>query len=96
MGNFKNDKKDGFGLYYLLNETYHIGFWEKGKLNGIVKIFIGIEFKYGIWKQGKKEKIFNNENELKKNKEYDLDKSSVLSKITFDFIKIFMNIKDEE
>ena len=58
-GFYKNDKKDGFGLYFWPNEKFFIGFWKEGKQNGIGKYIKGNNIKYGIWKDGKKEKWLN-------------------------------------
>ena len=64
MGFYKNDKKDGFGIYYWPNNRFFIGFWKAGKQNGVGKYIKGDAVKFGIWKDGKREKWFDNEDEF--------------------------------
>lgn len=94
IGYFKNDIKDGFGLYYLLKHTYHVGFWENGKLEGLVKIFIGNENNYGIWKEGKKIRAFMDENELKDKNDLNLDKYSLV--LNFEIKSITHYFEEDE
>ena len=56
VGYYKNDKKDGFGIYYWPNNRFFVGFWKCGKQNGIGKYIKGNVIKYGVWKEGKREK----------------------------------------
>lgn len=78
IGFYKNDKKDGFGIYYWEepNKVY-IGFWKDGKQNGVGKYIVTdksfnmlgnvISYKtyYGIWKNGEKVKISKNFEDVK-------------------------------
>lgn len=57
MGFYYKDFKQGFGIYVDSIDPLsgYIGFWDKGKMNGIgIKVVKG-EFMYGIWKAGKVE-----------------------------------------
>jgi hypothetical protein len=64
-GFYSNDKKNGFGIHYWPNgEKYYVGFWKDGKQHGVGKYIKGNDMKYGEWVEGKKERWFNNENEL--------------------------------
>ena len=64
MGFFKKDKKDGFGIYYCKNDRFFLGFWKEGKQNGLGKYYKENGIKYGIWKEGKREKWLKNEDEF--------------------------------
>ena len=63
-GFFKKGVKHGFGIFYLLNNKFLIGFWKDGKQNGFVKIINGNISLFGNYKDGKKEKSFENEEEF--------------------------------
>ena len=63
-GFYKKDKKNGFGIFYLPKNKFFIGFWKEGKQNGVGKFIKDDIIKYGIWKDGKREKWFNDENEF--------------------------------
>lgn len=68
MGFYRNDLKHGFGIYIDgVNPTNgYVGFWEKGKMNGVgIKISKGV-FNYGIWNNGKNEMYLNGPWEFKK------------------------------
>ena len=56
LGFYKNDKKDGFGIHYWPHNRFFIGFWKCGKQHGIGKYIKGNVIKYGVWKEGKREK----------------------------------------
>ena len=65
FGFYKNDKKNGFGIYNWENpKKIFVGFWINGKQNGIGKFMEKNKVKFGFWKNGKKLKWFNNENEM--------------------------------
>ena len=64
FGFHKMDKKDGFGIFCWNNNKYYIGFWKEGKQNGMAKFIKGNHSRFGIWREGKKEKWFNNEDEF--------------------------------
>ena len=64
FGFYKEDKKEGFGIYYWPYDRIFIGFWKEGKQNGVGKFIKDNFIKYGIWKDGKREKWFENEDEF--------------------------------
>ena len=64
IGFYKNDKKEGFGIYYWPNNRFFVGFWKQGKQNGVGKYVKDDAAKYGIWKDGKREKWFDSEDEF--------------------------------
>ena len=90
-GFFKKGVKHGFGIFYLLNDKFLIGFWKEGKQNGFVKHINGDTILYGVFKDGKKEKVFENENDfwnsfidiknLKYKSFFEMDKNSVYNYI---------------
>ena len=65
IGYYINDKKEGFGIYYWSNPLrIYMGFWKNGKQEGVGKFFSGTKPpKYGSWKNGDKEYIFQNESQ---------------------------------
>ena len=64
FGYYKLDKKNGFGIFFWPKNKYYIGFWKEGKQNGVAKFIKNNEIKYGVWKDGKKEKWFKNKEEF--------------------------------
>jgi hypothetical protein len=64
FGYYKLDKKNGFGIFFWPKNKYYIGFWKDGKQNGMAKFIKDKEIKYGIWKEGKKEKWFKSKEEF--------------------------------
>ena len=64
FGYYKMDKKNGFGIFYWPKNKYYIGFWKDGKQNGMAKFIKDNQIRYGIWKEGKKEKWFKNKEEF--------------------------------
>ena len=62
-GYYIHDKKEGFGIYYWANPLrVYLGFWKNGKQDGVGKYFNGNRPpKYGIWKNGDKIEIFQDE-----------------------------------
>ena len=93
FGYYKKDKKNGFGVFYWPNEKFFCGFWKDGKQNGIGKYSKGNIVKYGVWKHGKKELWFEDENEFERN--LDEREKKFLGIMKFDIwdVKKFMNIK---
>ena len=68
VGFFKRDLKSGFGIYTWQMKPLNafVGFWDKGKQNGVgAKVINGI-FKYGFWNNGKKECWLKGDWEIKK------------------------------
>ena len=64
IGYYKNDKKDGFGIYYSPEGIIFIGNWKKGKQDGFGKYINKNKIKYGIWNFGKNIKKYQNENDF--------------------------------
>ena len=58
------DKKDGFGVFYWPNNKYYIGFWRGGRQNGMGKFIKGKYIRYGIWREGKKQKWFKDQDDF--------------------------------
>ena len=67
FGNYVNDLKDGFGIYIFDIKSFklYIGFWNKGKMDGIGAIISGDKIYYGKWSKGKKIENFINGKDLK-------------------------------
>ena len=68
IGYYNKDLKEGFGIFVWseIPLKAYIGFWEKGKQNGLGVNINNNIVKYGIWKKGKKEIWLNNEKDIKK------------------------------
>ena len=64
FGFYKNDKKEGFGIYYWPNNRFFVGFWKEGKQNGVGKFIKDDIYKYGVWKNGTREKWFDSEEDF--------------------------------
>ena len=92
-GFYKNDKKNGFGIYYWPNEKYYVGFWKDGKQNGLGKYIKGNNIRYGVWKDGKKESWFGNENEFFNNLDGNFEKFKFMFRMEIGEIKNFMEIE---
>ena len=92
-GFYKEDQKEGFGLYYLLDNSFYVGFWKEGLRNGMSKYIKGKSIRYGIWKNGKKEKWFNNEEEFFDNLESDDEKYKNIFQWSVKQIKKYMKIE---
>ena len=67
IGNYVNDLKDGFGIYIWNIKSFqiYIGFWHKGKMEGIGLMINGDKISYGKWYRGEKIKYYKNKKELK-------------------------------
>ena len=51
----KNDKKEGFGVYYTPNpKKIFVGFWKGNKQEGVGKLITEKSTKYGFWSQGER------------------------------------------
>ena len=92
-GFYKCDKKDGFGIYYWPGEKFLLAFWKDGKQNGAGKFIKGKLVKYGKWKDGKKEKIFNNEDQFFNCLEPNEEKYSVYFQWDINRLKTFMEVE---
>ena len=67
IGNYVNDLKDGFGIYIWNIKSFqiYVGFWHKGKMEGIGLMINGDKISYGKWYRGEKIKCYKNKKELK-------------------------------
>ena len=67
FGYYLNDLKDGFGIYVWNIKTFevYIGFWYKGKMEGIGMIIKDDRKRYGKWSRGERIEKYKNERELK-------------------------------
>ena len=67
IGNYVNDLKDGFGIYIWNIKSFqiYVGFWHKGKMEGIGLMINGNKISYGKWYRGEKIKSYKNKKELK-------------------------------
>ena len=55
MGNFKKDKKNGFGIIFWIKERKgFIGYWKNNKQNGLGKFISNENYRYGCWEEGKR------------------------------------------
>ncbi len=68
IGFFKNDLKNGFGVFIWQTKPLEafVGFWDKGKQNGVGAKVNKEIFTYGIWVNGKKENWLKGEWEVKR------------------------------
>jgi hypothetical protein len=66
FGHYLNDLKDGFGIYIWNIKTFevYIGFWYKGKMEGIGMTIKDDRKRYGKWSRGEKIEKFKNDREL--------------------------------
>lgn len=63
-GFYKNDKKEGFGIFYWANPPrIYIGYWKNGKQDGIGKYLSSKHNKFGKWEDGERKKWYNNSEE---------------------------------
>ena len=92
-GFYKRDIKDGFGIYYWPGGKFFIGFWKDGKQHGISKYIKGKQIKYCRWKNGKKEKIFLNEDQFFNNFEQDEEKYKTYFLWDNNKVKEYLDIK---
>ena len=97
IGNYKNDKKDGFGIYsWKIDKKIFIGFWSGGKQDGIGKYMDKKRTKYGIWKNGKRVKWFIEENEIYEFLDGELKKFKIYFQMNFDKLNEYLDIFNEE
>ena len=68
IGNYYKDLKSGFGTFIWSNKPLlaFVGFWQKGKQNGVGASINGSAVKYGFWKDGKNEFYLKGSWELRK------------------------------
>ena len=67
IGNYVNDLKEGFGIYVWNIKIFeiYIGFWFKGKMEGIGMIINEDKKHFGKWSKGKKIESFKNIRDIK-------------------------------
>ena len=108
IGGYVKDKKEGFG-FYVWEEPRKIfmGFWKGGKQHGVGKFLDEDKTKFGLWKNGKRIKWIEEEEEISKfiadeNTEfvhyfkYSLDEiSKIMDKYTIESIDKTQKIEKE-
>jgi hypothetical protein len=90
IGHYHRDLKSGFGTFIWMNKPLlaFIGFWEKGKQNGVGALINGNVVKYGLWKNGKKEMWLKGSWEIRKYiKTHQYFYEKILSKNVINYIK---------
>ena len=67
IGYYLNDLKEGFGVYIWNIKTFqiYVGFWHKGKMDGIGMMINGKSIYYGKYYRGEKTEQFKNSKQLK-------------------------------
>ena len=67
MGQFLNDKKNGYGIYYWQDGRVYEGFWYNGKQHGPGQYSVPSAGRkqFGIWENGKRIEWIN-EDEIEK------------------------------
>ena len=67
IGNYENDLKEGFGIYIWNIKIFqvYIGFWHKGKMEGIGMVINDNKRHYGKWLEGKKIESYEDEKDFK-------------------------------
>jgi hypothetical protein len=60
-GEYVDDKKDGFGVYYWTDGRKYEGWWHKGKQHGLGQYVDSGKktLKYGLWEYGKRVRWFD-------------------------------------
>ena len=92
-GFYKKDLKDGFGIYYWPEEKFYIGFWKEGKQHGVCKYIKRNQIQYCRWKNGKKDKMFMNEDQFFNSFESDEDKFKFFFLWDINKLKEYLEIK---
>lgn len=95
IGFFKNDKRDGFGIYLWKNPLkIYSGFWKNGEQNGYGKVYTPYKEKSYFWNKGKRNKSFNNNDnmikEIIKGNTSSITSKIEIFKMSFDDILSFM------
>ena len=64
-GQYRDDKKHGFGIYSWADMREYQGMWFRGKQHGLGLYSVpGSEAKYGLWEDGKRIEWFDNDTAL--------------------------------
>ena len=90
-GFFRYDKKSGFGIYQWGSEKIYMGFWKEGKQHGLGKYIKNDVAKYGVWKDGKKEKWLSDYKELQSVSDPRDEKFLEMFQMTTEEIKKFLS-----
>ena len=63
-GEYKDDKKDGYGVFEWSDGRIYKGFWKNGKQDGEGEFFniSTQQWRKGIWKEGKRVQWIDDEN----------------------------------
>jgi len=63
QGQYKDDKKHGFGQYIWADGRTYEGYWFRGKQHGLGKYIVPKDekVKYGLWEDGKRIEWFSEE-----------------------------------
>jgi len=78
--------------YYWPGGKFLIAFWKDGKQDGIGKYIKGNTIKYAKWKEGKKEKVFSNEDQFYNSLEPKDEKYSTYFQWDINKLKTFMEV----
>lgn len=95
FGNYKNDRKEGFGIYYWkkAKPKAFIGFWKDGLHDGIGKYISQEKCKIGFWNMGKRTKWLDR---LSEGLRYFRGESSIFLKyFTYEFSEILEILSDD-
>ena len=67
-GFYKNDKKEGFGVYFWAEPNrIYVGFWKNGKQEGLGRYLSSKHAKWGKWKEGERVAWFNSKEDALEN-----------------------------
>lgn len=87
VGFYKQDKKEGFGIYYWEDPNkIYIGFWNNGKQDGVGKYITKDKICYGLWNSGERVRWLKDVEEVKGLMDNEQLKFSYLFK--YDLLKI--------
>ena len=97
FGFYKNDKREGFGMYYVPENNFFVGFWKNGKQEGYGKLIQNNKIKYGFWIKGK---IDKNSDDMEENKFFnDLDNNNInfcYFKWDVNQLKAYFNVQNKK
>ena len=99
IGNLKKEKKHGFGIYFWPTSnqpTAYAGMWKEGKMEGYGVVYKGNILRYCNYKNGKREKIYPNENEFWKEARKEVGNIESQFKYSMENIEgIFYDVDDD-
>ena len=82
-------------MYYWPNNRFFVGFWKLGKQNGAGKYIKGDMVRYGLWKNGKREKWIN-EDEFADNLDPTEENYSYIFQWNIKQLRKFMDINEKD